>query len=83
MGLNLGFLLITTATFVWLMIRLFPDSTAVLAIQSLAGYAVVGWLFSDKLWVPFGLVVSQVLFWIGAKAFWTAAVHHLEGWEGS
>jgi hypothetical protein len=83
MGLNLGFLLITTATFVWLMIRLFPDSTPVLAIQSLAGYAVVGWLFSDKLWVPFGLVVSQVLFWIGAKAFWTAAVHHLEGWEGS
>jgi hypothetical protein len=83
MGLNLGFVLITTAAFVWLMVRLFPDSPAVLAIQSLAGYAVVGWLFSDKLWVPLGLVGSQVLFWIEAKALWTAAVRRLEGWEGS
>ena len=82
MGLNLSFVLITTAAFVWLMVRLFPDSTAVLAIQSLAGYAVVGWLFSDKLWVPSGLVGSQVLFWIGAKVLWTAAVRRLEGWEG-
>jgi len=83
MGLNLGFALITTAAFVWLMVRLFPESTAVLAIQSLAGYAAVGWLFSDKLWVPFGLVVSQILFWIGARALWAAAVRRLEGWEGS
>jgi hypothetical protein len=83
MGLNLGFVLITTAAFVWLMIRLFPDSPTVLAIQSLAGYAVVGWLFSDKLWVPLGLVGSQVLFWIGARALWAAAVRRLEGWEGS
>jgi hypothetical protein len=83
MGLNLSFVLITTAAFVWLMVRLFPDSTAVLAIQPLAGYAVVGWLFSGKMWVPMGLVGSQVLFWIGAKGLWTAAVRRLEGWEGS
>jgi hypothetical protein len=83
MGLNLSFVLVTTAAFVWLMVRLFPDSAAVLAIQSLAGYAAVGWLFSDKLWVPLGLVGSQVLFWIGAKALWTAAVRRLEGWEGN
>jgi hypothetical protein len=82
MGLNLGFVLITTAAFVWLMVRLFPDSTAVRAIQPLAGYAAVGWLFSDKLWVPLGLVGSQVLFWIGARALWAAAVRRLEGWEG-
>jgi hypothetical protein len=83
MGLNLSFVLVTTAALVWLMVRLFPDSPAVLAIQSLAGHAVVGWLFSDQLWVPLGLVGSQVLFWIGARALWTAAVRRLEGWEGS
>jgi hypothetical protein len=83
MGLNLSFVLVTIAAFVWLMVRLFPDSPVVLAIQSLAGYAAVGWLFSDKLWAPLGLVGSQVLFWIGARALWTAAVHRLEGWEGA
>jgi hypothetical protein len=83
MALNLIFALVTTAAFVWLMVRLFPDSHAVLAIQPLVDFAVVGWLFSDKLWVPLGLVGSQVLFWIGARALWTAAAHRLEGWEGS
>jgi hypothetical protein len=83
MGLNLCFVLMTTAAFVWLMVRLFPDSPAVVAIQSLAGSAVVDWLFSDRLWVPLVLVGSQILFWIGARALWTAAVHRLEGWEGS
>jgi hypothetical protein len=81
MGMNLSFVLVTTAAFVWLMVRLFPDSLAVLAIQALAGYAIVGWLFSDMLWVPLGLVGVQVLFWLGAKALWTAAVYRLEGWE--
>ena len=83
MGLNMGFALVTTAASVWLMVRLFPGSPAVLGIQSLSGYAVVSWLFSDKLWVPLGLVVSQIFFWIGARTLWAAAVHRLEGWEGS
>jgi len=83
MGLNLTFVIATTASFVWLLIRLLPDSRLVLAIQSLAGYAFAGWLLSDKLWVPLVLVGGQALFWIGARALWTAAVHRLEGWEGS
>jgi hypothetical protein len=83
MGLNLSFVLITTASLVWLMVRLFPDSRLVLVVQSLAGYAPVGWLFSDKLWIPLGLVGIQVLFWIGAGALWAAAVRRLEEWEGS
>jgi hypothetical protein len=83
MGLNLSFVLVTTASFVWFLIRLLPDSPLVLAIQSLAGYTPVSWLLSDELWVPLVLVGSQVLFWIGASALWTAAVHRLEGWEGS
>ncbi len=83
MGLNLTFVIATTASFVWLLIRLLPDSRLVLAIQSLAGYAFAGWLLSDKLWVPLVLVGGQVLFWIGARALWTAAVHRLEGWEGN
>jgi hypothetical protein len=65
------------------MVRLFPGSPAILAIQSLAGSAVVDWLFSDKLWIPLVLLGSQGLFWMGAKVLWTAAVHRLEGWEGS
>jgi hypothetical protein len=83
MGLNLGFVIVTTAGFVWLLVRLLPDSRIVLAIQSLAGYTLVGWLFSDKLWIPLVLVGSQVLFWIGARALWAAAVNRLEGWEAS
>ena len=83
MGLNMGFTLVTTAASVWFMVRLFPGSPAVLGIQSLSGYAVVGWLFSDRLWVPLGLVGVQAFFWIGSRALWAAAVHRLEGWEGS
>jgi hypothetical protein len=83
MGLNLTFVLVTTASFVWLLIRLLPDSRLVLAIKSLAGYTPVSWLLSDKSWVPLILVGSQVLFWIGARALWTAAIHRLEDWEGS
>jgi len=83
MGLNLSFVLVTSATFVWLMVRMFPDSQAVVAIQSLVAFAAVGWLFSDTLWVPLGLVGSQVLFWIGAKVLWNAAVLRLERWEAS
>ena len=83
MGLNLSFVLVTTVAFVWLMVRLFPDSRVVLAVQALAGYGPVGWIFSDKLWIPLTLVASQVLFWLGAKALWAAAVRRLEGWEES
>jgi len=81
MGLNLTFVLVTTASFLWLLIQLLPDSRLVLAIQPLAGYTPVSWLLSDELWVPLILVGSQVLFWIGARALWIAAVHRLEGWE--
>ena len=42
MGLNLRFMLVTTATFDWVMVRMFPDSHAVLPIQTLARYPVVG-----------------------------------------
>jgi hypothetical protein len=83
MGLNLTFVLVTTASFVWLLIRLLPDSRLVLAIQSLAGYTPVSWLFSNKVWGPLILVSCQVLFWIGARVLWVAAVHRLEGWEGN
>jgi hypothetical protein len=83
MGLNLSFVLVTTAAFVWLMVRLYPDSRVVLAVQALAGYGPVGWIFSEKLWIPLTLMASQVLFWLGAKALWAAAVRRLEGWEES
>jgi hypothetical protein len=83
MGLNLVFVLLTIATFVWLMVRLFPGSRVVLAIQALAGYGVVGWIFSDRLWVPLALVSGQVVFGVGVKVLWDAAVRRLEGWEES
>jgi hypothetical protein len=83
MGLNSILVLLTLVTCVWLMVRLFPDSRVVLAVQALAGYAPVGWIFSDKLWIPLILVGSQVLFWLGAKALWAAAGRRLEGWEES
>ena len=83
MGLNMVFGLLTIATSVWLMVRLFPESRVVLALQAFAGYGAVGWLFSDKLWIPLGLVSSQVVFWVGVKLLWDAAVRRLEGWEES
>ena len=83
MGLNLLYILMTTTTFIWPMIRLFPDSTVVLALKGLANFGVVGWLFSDSLWPPSALLIGQVLFWIGVKVLWGAAVRRLETWEGN
>lgn len=83
MGLNMVFGLLTIATSVWLMVRLFPESRVVLVLQALADYGAAGWLFSDKLWIPLGLVSSQVVFWVGVKLLWDAAVRRLEEWEES
>jgi hypothetical protein len=55
----------------------------VLAIRVLAGYGAVGWIFSEKLWIPFVLVSGQVVFWVGVKVLWDAAVRRLERWEES
>jgi hypothetical protein len=82
-GLNSVFVLLTISTCTWLMIRLFPDSSVVMAIKALAGFGAVGWFFSDSLWIPFSLVGGQVVFWIGMKVLWDAAVRRLEGWEES
>lgn len=83
MGVNSVFVLWIIATFVWLMVRLFPDSRVVLALQALAGYGAVGWLFSDSLWIPLVLASGQAVFWIGMRVLWDAAVRRLEGWEES
>jgi hypothetical protein len=82
-GLNSVFVLLTISTCTWLMVRLFPDSSVVLAIKALASFGAVGWFFSDSPWIPFSLVGGQVVFWIGAKVLWNAAVRRLEGWEES
>jgi hypothetical protein len=81
MGLNLIFVLLTIVTFVWLMIRLVPHSPDVLAIQVLSGYPLIGWFFSTKPWFPLTILGGQLIFWIGVKAFWNAAVRRLESWE--
>jgi len=81
-GLNGIFVLLTSATIVWVMVRLFPDRPVVLAIRALAGYGVVGWLFSANLWNPAALMIVQVVFWIGVRKLWDAAVRRLEAWEG-
>ncbi|KPK92868.1 MAG: hypothetical protein AMJ88_09720 [Anaerolineae bacterium SM23_ 63] len=82
MGINSVYMLLTIAVFVWLVIRLFSDSLVVVAIQTLAGFGAVGWLFSDSLWGPIALLIGQVAFWIGVKILWGAAVRRLETWEG-
>ena len=82
MGINSVYMLLTIAVFVWLVIRLFSDSLVVVAIQALAGFGAVGWLFSDSLWGPIALLIGQVAFWIGVKILWGAAVRRLETWEG-
>jgi hypothetical protein len=81
MGLNLIFVLLTIVAFVWLMIRLFPNSPDVLAIQVLSGYPVIGWLFSTKPWFPLTILGGQLIFWIGVKIIWSTAVRRLESWE--
>jgi hypothetical protein len=82
MGINSIYMLFTIATFVWLMIRLFSDSLVVVAIQALAGFGPVGWLFSDSMWVPIALLIGQVAFGFRVKMLWDAAVRRLETWEG-
>jgi len=81
MALNIFFVLLTLATFVWLMVRLCPGSDVVLVIQALAGYGAVGWIISDAVWPPFALVSGQVAFGVGVKVLWDAAIRRLERWE--
>ncbi len=82
MGINSIYMLLTIAAFVWLMIRLFPVSRFVLAVQALSNFSAIGWLFSDSFWVPIALLIGQVAFGIGVKVLWDAAVRRLETWEG-
>jgi hypothetical protein len=82
MGINSIYMLLTIATFVWLMIRLLPDNRVVLAIQALSNFGAIGWLFSGSLWTPIALLIGQVAFGIGVKVLWDAAVRRLEAWEG-
>jgi hypothetical protein len=82
MGINSIYTLFTIVAFVWLMIRLFSDSLVVVALQALAGFGPVGWLFSDSMWVPIALLIGQVAFGIGVKVLWDVAVRRLEAWEG-
>ena len=81
MGLNVIFVLLTITTFTWLIVRLFPDSSVVLAIQALASYRAVGWVFSNTVWPPLALASGQVAFWVGVRVLWTAAVHRLDRCE--
>lgn len=81
MGLDLVSVSLTMGISVWLMVHLFPDSPFVQAIQPLAGYGLIGWLFSDSLVLPLALASGQVVFWIGVKALRAAAVRRLEGWK--
>jgi hypothetical protein len=83
MGLNFVFALSTITITVWLIVRLFPDSRVIVAMRALADYGAVGWIFSDRLWIPLGLLASQVVFWAGATRLWNAAVRRLEAWEES
>ncbi len=82
-GMNSVFVLWIIATFVWLMVRLLPDSRVVLTLQALAGYGAVRWLFSDSLWIPLVLASGQAVFCIGMRVLWDAAVRRLEVWEES
>jgi hypothetical protein len=82
MGINSIYMLATIAIFVWLMIRLFPDSRVVLAIQALSNFGAIRWLLSDSFWNPLVLLTGQVAFGIGVKLLWEAAVRRLETWEG-
>jgi hypothetical protein len=81
MGLNLIFVFLTMVAFVWLMIRLFPDYPDVLAIQALSDFPVIGWFFSPSPLIPLSLLGGQVIFWVGVKVIWSAAVRRLESWE--
>jgi hypothetical protein len=81
MGINSIYMLLTITIFVWLMIRLFPESLVVLALHALSNFGVIEWLFSNSMWVPIALAGGQVLFWTGVKTLWDAAVRRLEAWE--
>jgi hypothetical protein len=81
MVVNLIYMLSITLIGIWLIVRLFPESGAVMAIRALADFGVVGWIFSSKLWGLFISGAIQVLFWISMKLLWNAAVSRLESWE--
>jgi hypothetical protein len=81
MAVNLIYMLSMAATCIWFMIRLFSDSKVILAIRSLASFGAIGWIFSDELSIPLILLSIQVIFWIGVKMLWDAAVQRLEKWE--
>jgi hypothetical protein len=80
MGLNIFFVVLTVVSAVWLMIRLYPVSPFAAGIKVLAGSGTDGWIFSSPLLSPM-LVGLQVVFWVGVKLLWDAAVRRLEGWE--
>ncbi len=80
-GLSLLLALLSTA---WLVIHLYSESTLVAPVrQAVGGYAVIGWWFSDSLWLPLALAGAQVAFWVGTRALWKAAARHLESFEGT
>lgn len=83
MALNGVFGLLTISAGVWLIVRLLPDSSVALVIRTLSGFSAIGWLLSNKLWIPVALLGSQTAFWAGTKVLWDAAVRRLEGWEES
>jgi hypothetical protein len=82
MALNGVFGLLTISVGIWLITRLLPDSSIALVVRMLSGFSAVGWLLSDKLWIPMALLGSQAAFWVGTKVLWDAAVRRLEAWEG-
>lgn len=83
MGLNVVFVFLTIITSIWLIVHLFPDSLAALAIRGLASSSAVGWIFSSDIGIPLGLVAGQIVFWVGFKLLWDLAARRLERWEAS
>jgi hypothetical protein len=81
MAVNLIFMLSITSACIWFMIRLFPDRQLISAIRSLSNFSLIGWIFSDKWWIPLILLCIQAIFWIGIKILWDAAIRRLENWE--
>jgi hypothetical protein len=83
MGLNLLFVLLSSAVSAWLILLLVPESPVALVIQSLVNYGAMRWFTASNPWIPLYLAGGQVAFWIGARVLWSAAVRRLEKWEES
>jgi hypothetical protein len=81
MGLNVLFVLLNVVSLIWISVHVFPQNTAVQAIQTLSGFRVLAWVFSGNLWVPLGLAGGQVLFALLAAVLWRTAVRRLEEWQ--